>query len=158
MNTMDGNRRYRFEKRQVKMESESKTNAFAWFFILFLVIVLGAGMGFLRLRNVTDDQVHLIKKKQHDIKINDKEIDNLKLDKETFTRGEYIKPKVNQMKMGLRDPQPGQVHRMPMHSGTSLRTDFTSDHLAVSGKGGGEPLLPERSMADDRIDGAAPYQ
>ena len=131
-------RRYRQNK--VRVDQENAPHPVLWRVLLLLGIALGIGLYYVGQTKRRDDLQRNYTALEREISGNTKEIDNIRMQLESFKNGRYIMAKVEEKKLGLRPPLPGQVRRVTLVS--SGRAHYADDSFS-----GAEQMGMESSAA-----------
>jgi hypothetical protein len=123
MRTLAHNRLYRYET--VEFEAPEAMRGMAWKSITLVAIVLVAALAFVWLRSSTERMQRSLAGLRHEHQLRLKELENLRIELETYKSGRYVLSAVNRLGLNLRPPYPGQVRRVavtaPAESGNARR-------------------------------------
>jgi len=122
-------RKYRYHVLEVKTERKPNAAFFRLGFVLFLFMV--AGITFVWLRSATDRLNRSLQEKRQSYSVGTKQMENLRMELESYKNPHYITDKVTRMNLGLRPPFPGQVRRISME-GNDKKADYSIDSLTVT--------------------------
>ena len=140
-NNTPSQRRYRQNK--VRIEPGGAPHPLLWRVLLLLGLALGIGLYYVAQTKRRDDLQRNYTKLEQEISDNVKEIDNIRMQLESFKNGRYIMGKVEEKKLGLRPPLPGQVRRVTLASGGRA-------HYSDDGFSGVEQLGPDAAGPLDK--------
>lgn len=122
-------RRYHRAQLNVKVGDDRKSYAIPWLCAATIALLLGTSMTFVWLRSSTSGMQRQIERKKQEVNVNNQKIRNLHMEYEKYSAASYIENKVEELKLGLRRPVPGQVRRLPADAGGRNRADFDADGM-----------------------------
>jgi len=137
MSVKTPHRRYRYQHLEVKTEHKPNIAFLRLGFVLLIGMV--AGISYIWLQHATDRLNRVLQVKRHDYSVGTKEMENQRMELESYKNPHYITSKVVKMQMGLRPPLPGQVRRLSLE-GNARRTDYSIDGLSTA-------LLSQENLA-----------
>ena len=120
----------RYRQNQVRVDQGNAPHPVLWRVLLLLGIALGIGLYYVAQTKRRDDLQRSYTALEREISGNAKEIDNIRMQLESFKNGRYIMAKVEEKKLGLRPPLPGQVRRVTLASGS--RSHYSEDGFSVA--------------------------
>ncbi len=86
----------------------------SWRMFLALAIAVGAALLFVWLRSSVETMNKELQLTRHKLAVRTKEVENLRMQLESYTRDNYILAAVEKYNLGLRPAEQGQVRRIAM--------------------------------------------
>lgn len=131
MNTTTVQRRYRYRRLEVK--GKGKPNPIIWKVVPMLGCFLALGVYYVWLISANAQLDRDLRRLQKAYSDGCKQLENVRMEMESYKSGHYILTQVQNMNLNLHPPYPGQVRRVSLE-GRQNRADYSEDGLV--------PMLP----------------
>lgn len=113
--------------------SEAKPRRIPWRAFVLLALVASIGLAFAWQRSGLQEVSRELQVQQRKLVLRGEELDNLRVQAESFRSGDYILAKSREL--GLHPPLPGQVRRINLKEPTTPRSDSAEEALFASSEG-----------------------
>jgi cell division protein FtsL len=105
------------EKRRTRLRSDVRPpaggRASFWFVVLLvLAVVSGVALTYIRFNSEQVKMGRRLRALRREFALRSKELENLRIEVESYKNGAYIRAAVRNMQLGLREPDTGQVRRV----------------------------------------------
>jgi cell division protein FtsL len=143
-NNLSPNQR-KYRRQSLRVERTDASHPVLWRVSLLLLLSLVLGSYYVSLTQRRDNLEKSVRESRQKVAETAKEIENVKVQLESFKRGSYILTKAEELKLGLRQPFSGQVKRIkladmgrPSYTEDGFVAEATPDEAA----GGGRQAYP----------------